>query len=153
MPSKTRLVKTPAPERPELASQYVQRRAEDVQYVYEIKVRLDQELFKEVSTVLHERGITVDDLVITLLRGCVGADKKYKPVDLHDDMPIGKFKGTRVETLIRADPDYVNYCHQNVPGFALRRRALNLLNELLYERNQDDDEYVEHDPDIHNGTN
>ncbi len=49
--------------------------------------------------------------------------RSYPPIGLDAEMPFGKYKGEPLWWVIEADAAYVDWCLENVDGFALNDEA------------------------------
>lgn len=90
----------------------------------QVTLELPVKLYEKASSILYARGTTLDDFVrLQLLR----LTKNEKFYDVQDPMTFGKYRDELVGTIIRADPEYMVWCLQNVAGFGLTPQALDLL--------------------------
>lgn len=94
-------------------------------------VSLDNDLLDALHPILRDRGLTVPMVVSLYLRTLVNGHRKSCPVKLHEPLPIGKFKGETLETVIRAEPGYVAWLTGNVESFRLDPDAMRLLSALV----------------------
>lgn len=53
-----------------------------------------------------------------------------KPISLSSKMYFGKYKGETIEDIIENDPQYVDWCLENVKHFSLNDEAEELLNSI-----------------------
>lgn len=75
----------------------------------QLKVNVDQSLLKRLGSILAERQLTLDQAVGLYLRGMVNSSASARALRLQDEMPFGKFQGVLVETILRAQPDYIKF--------------------------------------------
>lgn len=75
----------------------------------QLKVNVDRALLDRLEPVLRERGLTLDRAVGLFLRGMVNTSNRAKALRLQDAMPFGKYYGETVETILRAQPDYIAF--------------------------------------------
>jgi hypothetical protein len=57
-----------------------------------------------------------------------------KPLELHDKMKFGKYSGEILETIIKIDPEYIDWAISKVERFSMTKEAHNLLNSLFSGR-------------------
>ena len=50
---------------------------------------------------------------------------------LNDELPFGKHKGELVEDVVYLDPEYLDWCVENVEGFELDDEAFMMLQNYL----------------------
>jgi hypothetical protein len=96
-------------------------------------IQIPSELLGDLEPLLIQRGLSVEEVIRLYLRSLVNGAKRSRAVSLSDDMPIGKFKGEKVETVIRAEPGYVSWLAGNIESFKLAPDALALVEELAQE--------------------
>lgn len=75
----------------------------------QLKVNVDRKLLERLAPVLEERGLTVDQAVGLYLRGMVNSSASARALRLSDAMPFGKYQGETLETILRAQPDYIMF--------------------------------------------
>lgn len=75
----------------------------------QLKVNLDTGLLTKLEPILKERGLTVDQAVSLYLRGMVNSSAAARALRLTSIMPFGKYEGEVVETILRAQPDYIQF--------------------------------------------
>lgn len=79
----------------------------------QLKINVDQKLAERLEPLLKERSLTLDQAIGLYLRGMVNASATARALRLDDTMPFGKYQGETVETIARAQPDYINYIFSN----------------------------------------
>lgn len=95
-----------------------------------VVVRLPPSLLGDLEPILAARELTIDKVIRLYLRSLVTTSKRTGAIGLADEMPIGKFKGEPLETVIRAEPKYVEWLLGKVETFRVTPDALDLIDEL-----------------------
>jgi antitoxin component of RelBE/YafQ-DinJ toxin-antitoxin module len=75
----------------------------------QLKVNVDTSLIERLEPILRERGLTLDKAVGLYLRGMVNSSATARALRLKDTMPFGKYEGETVETILRVQPDYIQF--------------------------------------------
>lgn len=73
-----------------------------------ITIQVDSELYKEVMASFKARGTDLQTFVELQLRA-FSSSKAKSNMDLGDLMPYGKYRGARIEDIIRGDLGYAVY--------------------------------------------
>lgn len=94
------------------------------------RVVIDPQLVESLERMAEERGISVPMLINVRLTAMVNAYNNFRTLGLDDSMPFGKYRGIRVEDMIRADARYVAWLYQESDIFELDDSARVLLEEL-----------------------
>lgn len=74
-----------------------------------LKIRVKKNLAERLEPILRERGLTLDQTVGLYLRGMVNASDRCRSLRLADEMPFGKYEGETLDTIARADPQYLHF--------------------------------------------
>ena len=85
-----------------------------------ITITLAEDVYKEVMQLCEERNLTFDAYAQVILRG---ARKNPLLFKLDSRMTFGKYKGERVEDVIKADPAYIMWASSKVESFTLDEEA------------------------------
>lgn len=75
----------------------------------QLKINVSKALTEQLEPLLKERGLTLDQAVGLYLRGMVNTSASARALRLADTMPFGKYEGETVETIVRAQPDYIKF--------------------------------------------
>lgn len=92
-----------------------------------ISVDVPTELYEEFSSVLDERGSTMDIFIRMAMRSYMKMPNEF---DLSTKLTFGKYRGETTEDVIRTHPDYIEYCLRKVNGFVLSPTANILLQQV-----------------------
>lgn len=93
----------------------------------ELTVRIPRSLYDQVVEKLNYNGSDLESFVRMSMRGLC---RFHKPFDLGDKITFGKYRDEVIETIIRNDADYIEYCIREVQGFRLTEAAVELLQEV-----------------------
>ncbi len=74
-----------------------------------LKIRVKTKLAERLEPILTDRGMTLDQAVSLYLRGMVNGSERSRAIRLADEMPLGKYRGEIVETIVRGEPGYVRF--------------------------------------------
>jgi antitoxin component of RelBE/YafQ-DinJ toxin-antitoxin module len=96
----------------------------------ELKVKLPLKLANDVEEILFKRGLTMDEVVRLYLRSLVTASKRNRALRLDSIIEFGKYNGETVETIVRADPSYVNWLVSTSTKIKFDPEVLELLERL-----------------------
>jgi hypothetical protein len=96
-----------------------------------LEVLIPRKLYEDLLVLVADRGVLIEDMILMYLRSLVTASEKARAVSLTDEMPIGKYKGTPLDTLIRVEPQYVAWLVSNSTTFQITPEAHCLLEEIL----------------------
>lgn len=61
------------------------------------------------------------------------AIKVFKKISLDHFMYLGNYKGRRIVNIIKNDPEYIDWCIDNIKDFILDKEAQRLFDECLEE--------------------
>lgn len=101
-----------------------------------VKMLLPSSLLLKLDPILKERKLKLEEVVALYLRSLVNASGKALALD--SEMPIGKYRGATVESIIRAEPRYMAWLiSQDNTTVKLAPEALALLEEVSQENNDD----------------
>ena len=100
-------------------------------------IELPTRLLNELEPLLKDKNLTLDETVRLYLRSLVTRSKKNAAMAPGDDFTFGKYKDEELTVVIRAEPDYVVWCQNNLENFHLTPEAQALLDEML--GTEDDD--------------
>lgn len=92
-----------------------------------LKVKIPEDLARDLDHILGEQKLTLDEVATIYLRAMVNTSKSRRTLGLDDVVQFGRHKGTPLGLLIRAEPDYVQYCLANVRSFSISPEAMELL--------------------------
>jgi antitoxin component of RelBE/YafQ-DinJ toxin-antitoxin module len=99
-----------------------------------VKVRVEPRLADRIQPMLAARGLTLDQAVGLYLRAMINSSERSKALRLTDAMPFGKYEGEVVETIIRAEPGYIQFLIANSAHARWDPEVLRLLEELTEQR-------------------
>lgn len=74
-----------------------------------LKIRVKKSLAESLEPILKARGLTLDQTVGLYLRGMVNASDRSRALRLEDEIPFGKYQGETLDTIARADPQYLHF--------------------------------------------
>lgn len=95
-----------------------------------VTVDLPADLHDRVQAMLEGRRLTMGEVVSLYLRSMVTGAERNRTLGPGDLMPFGKYRGSEVGLIIRAQPDYIQYLLANSQHFSLSVDALELLAEV-----------------------
>lgn len=98
-----------------------------------VTIHLPTQLYRDVSALLEDRHLTLDEVVRLYMRALLTTSKRGMALGLDDDIGFGKYRGEKLEVVIRAEPSYIVWCMQNMENFLLGPDALALLQQLRPE--------------------
>lgn len=93
----------------------------------EFTVTLKSEVYIPLLRFLKERGLSGKEFIQLCLRSMLNKGGFYT---LQDQLRFGKYYGERLETVIRADPEYIDWCSTNLKNFNMDNKAFDLLGAL-----------------------
>lgn len=93
-----------------------------------IKELLSEEAWNELEEILRERQISLEVITRLALRNMSQRGRHYK---IGDRLRFGKYNREPLEDIIRADPDYITWCLDNMKGFTMSYEALDLMDVML----------------------
>jgi len=96
-----------------------------------VKIRVPPDLAAELDLILNERKLSIEDAALLYLRSMVANATRDRCLFLSDKMQFGKFKGSTLETVIKAQPDYVVWLLTNSKSFSIEIEAMELLNDIM----------------------
>jgi hypothetical protein len=91
------------------------------------KVTLPYADHQKLCELLALRQLSMDDLVRLAVRNMMRSAHAYA---LKDPFRFGKYYGEPLETIIKADPSYIDWCLCNMDGFTISEEALELLGNI-----------------------
>lgn len=94
-----------------------------------IDLELSEGTKASLLAMCEERGLTPDALVAFWLR-TARSPKASRPYSLTDTLRFGRFQGSRLEVVIRAEPDYITWCLTNLENFTMTPPAQALWSAL-----------------------
>jgi uncharacterized protein (DUF3820 family) len=97
-----------------------------------VVVQLPAELVADLEPLLQSRGLSVDEVCRLYLRSLVTTSQKSRALELTSVMPFGKYKGERLEVIIRAAPEYIRWLIGE-KDLKISPEALQLLEEIVGE--------------------
>ena len=92
---------------------------------------LEPEIDAALRALAAERGMDLSTLVRLFLRNMAVKSNYY---GLDTALRFGKYNGETVETIIRFDPSYIEWCLKNIEGMHLSEEALDLLVSIFAGR-------------------
>jgi len=90
---------------------------------------LDRALLESIETDLEQRGSTLDAWLRLELIAYVSS--RRPALGLEDMIWFGRYRGAKMEELIRTRPDYIEWCLRKVDGFQLKTESERLLQDVL----------------------
>jgi len=90
-------------------------------------VSLPVAVFDEVSAFAKARGLPLHELVRIAVNSFTARSKLY---GLKDKLRFGKYYNEALETIIRLDPNYIEWAMGKVEGFTITDKAQDLLNDI-----------------------
>lgn len=94
-----------------------------------ITVEVSREVFDFAQRELKITGAKVEDYICMKLRALATA--RDCVFDIHDKMPFGKYRGEIIDTVMRVDPQYLNWLNTVSERFFLKPNAEQLLAVVL----------------------
>lgn len=95
-----------------------------------IRIRIPEDVHKRLEVVLHQRSLTIEEAAVLYLRSMVYSAERGRALMLNDTLPFGKYQGSTVETVIKAQPDYIRWLLVNSKTFSLEVEAMELLRDV-----------------------
>jgi uncharacterized protein (DUF3820 family) len=92
-----------------------------------VTIQIRKDLYDQARIKLDGRGLSVEDFIRIALRGAL---QRNGFVPLRAEMPFGKYRGETLESIIRADPEYVRWMLSNSTSFSTDEAAIELLEML-----------------------
>src|SRR3954466_9033721 len=89
-----------------------------------VSITIPKDLFNQAEKTLAGRGLSVDAFIRVALRGAL---QRNGYVPLKAELTFGKYRGETLETIIRADPEYIRWMLTNSNTFSTDDAAIDLL--------------------------
>jgi|ERR1700761_6394854 len=77
---------------------------------------------------LMQRNSTPEEFIRLAIRQFMNSAKVYK---LHDTLCFGKYYGESLESVIKIDPSYIQWCCDSMSKFGMSQEAHDLLQQVL----------------------
>ena len=95
-----------------------------------ISVEIDIGLYKALEAIGGMRDIHPLTLIELQLTGFVRSFERAAVLEPNDTMPYGKYKGFKMEDVIKGDARYINYLLSHSTNFKLGEKSMELLESL-----------------------
>jgi len=94
----------------------------------DVKVGLSRALYDRLKSFAGERGTNIETLIRVATSAMVRANRYYT---MNTALTFGKYTGEAMETVIRLDPGYVQWCLEKRNGMAIDDECEELLERML----------------------
>lgn len=93
-----------------------------------VPIPMPVEMYRTLNKTLQLRQLKLGDFLRLSLRSMLSNNKIY---GLNDKLRFGKYNGERMEYVIRAAPDYIQWAIRSIEGFGLTEPAQMLLDNII----------------------
>src|SRR4051812_22558057 len=93
-----------------------------------VNVAVPKDLYDQAEKTLMGRGLSVENFIRVSLRGAL---QRNGYVPLRAELTFGKYRGETLETIIRADPEYIRWMLNNSKTFITDEAAIELLEMIV----------------------